>query len=958
MTEIRTTIDTSAELKQILDYKALRELGMKYIEQLGHNFWTDYNSHDPGITMLEVLCYALTELGYRMQFPMQDILAPSPGETKPENSNFSAREILTTDPITQLDQRKYLIDLPGISNAWIQRVTDWQPAVYADCRHKSITFEPTDHPIAIQGLSDVLVEFEFSEQFGDLNSAKTAYTIPSGVLKGLDLEFFIHQRPDVSWQDWMLKDLEKVEILSWDKTSNTRWEMQLKYVFGKGTDSSEHFFTASLLTGKIERSNPDNALMNQIRNTGTNSLQSLYLERERYIIDVLKMVERKLHACRNLCEDFRYITLVPTEEVSFCADIQAAADADLEAIEAELIFVIEQYLSPKVEFQTLLELQEAGYRTEEIFNGPALEHGFLTDESVKEGDLREHVYTSDIINLIMDIEGVQSVSNFVMSHFASDGSVLRKSEAWALHLSKGHKPVYSSDRSKWLFLKNGIPFSTRNSEVADILDLLKAEYSNGKLLGQVLDLAQVPGRNRNLGDYFSIQNDFPLVYGVGRDGYPANADLLRLNQIRQLQGYLQFFDQILADFLYQVQKFKEYISLEKSVEHTYFSRYLTADELPAGSSIYADVALLQTQLPRLAESEELFALRRNRVLDHLLGRFQESFSDYVLKLYDTSSDTAVERDLIDDKIEFLKNYPRTSKRRFCGVDILRAWNWPYEPSAGLTERVSHKSGLPQPAENWLLALRFVVKRIGPEADDKWRVIWTDRLSGVPLMRSVNDTKGKENAIRNARQAFQLFLEGRFRIKPAGSKYRLLVGNAFRSGNLFSSESDASEFALQLLESLNTGSEGLNLIEHILLRPHSNSYRLMDACIPDDCQFCGEEDPYSFRLSVVLPYWPARFRDMDYRRYLNELIRTDCPAHILPRICWADPFTWQELEEAWHHWLVARKGRDHEARKEANARLITALEAVETVYPEALLHDCEDDRDENPVILNQTKLGTF
>ncbi len=45
------------------DFQFLRSEGLKYIENLAHTLWTDYNTHDPGITILEALCYAITELG-------------------------------------------------------------------------------------------------------------------------------------------------------------------------------------------------------------------------------------------------------------------------------------------------------------------------------------------------------------------------------------------------------------------------------------------------------------------------------------------------------------------------------------------------------------------------------------------------------------------------------------------------------------------------------------------------------------------------------------------------------------------------------------------------------------------------------------------------------------------------------------------------------------------------------
>ena len=50
----------------------LRAEGLSHIQSLSHSLWTDYNAHDPGITTLEALCYAITELGYRSGFDMQD----------------------------------------------------------------------------------------------------------------------------------------------------------------------------------------------------------------------------------------------------------------------------------------------------------------------------------------------------------------------------------------------------------------------------------------------------------------------------------------------------------------------------------------------------------------------------------------------------------------------------------------------------------------------------------------------------------------------------------------------------------------------------------------------------------------------------------------------------------------------------------------------------------------------
>ena len=58
-----------------MQYTALRELGIKHIQELAGKLWTDYNTHDPGITILEALSYVITDLGYRVNYEIKDILA-------------------------------------------------------------------------------------------------------------------------------------------------------------------------------------------------------------------------------------------------------------------------------------------------------------------------------------------------------------------------------------------------------------------------------------------------------------------------------------------------------------------------------------------------------------------------------------------------------------------------------------------------------------------------------------------------------------------------------------------------------------------------------------------------------------------------------------------------------------------------------------------------------------------
>ena len=104
------TISKNPTLLPDEDYAILRSEGLKYIEELGSDLWTDYNEHDPGITILEALCYAITELGYRADLPMKDLLTEENGQIAASQALFTPRKILTQAPLNINDYRKLLID--------------------------------------------------------------------------------------------------------------------------------------------------------------------------------------------------------------------------------------------------------------------------------------------------------------------------------------------------------------------------------------------------------------------------------------------------------------------------------------------------------------------------------------------------------------------------------------------------------------------------------------------------------------------------------------------------------------------------------------------------------------------------------------------------------------------------------------------------------------------------------
>jgi hypothetical protein len=104
-----------------LDYGALRSDALQFIENIAHASWTDFNEHDPGVTTLEQLCYALTELAYRAGSPVSELLANTDGNIDTRRQALHVpRRILPSEPVTPNDYRKLLVDrVPGLGNAWV-----------------------------------------------------------------------------------------------------------------------------------------------------------------------------------------------------------------------------------------------------------------------------------------------------------------------------------------------------------------------------------------------------------------------------------------------------------------------------------------------------------------------------------------------------------------------------------------------------------------------------------------------------------------------------------------------------------------------------------------------------------------------------------------------------------------------------------------------------------------------
>ncbi|HHE31481.1 MAG TPA: hypothetical protein ENL07_02290, partial [Chlorobaculum parvum] len=831
------TIQKEPQREPDQEFTALRRKGIELIEEMSSRWWTDYNSHDPGVTMLEALCYAITDLGYRIGWNVQDLLADPPGKdaVKSTQAFFTARQTLTVNPLSADDFRRLLIDHEGISKAWIAtRQGACESAWYADCKHDRLNFMPSGaqtfelDAVSPRGIRDVFLQFENDPELGDLNDRKIRHAFAILDANGNALEVTAEFRMPA----WSTAELGEISNYVDDEgklkghvTDVTLTNIADEQQKGRYLADIEIFFTPDPVDNAANDADDEAeeatiisldlptvpvklyGSTSKLKGYGDawdfSSFDSAELAKvvaEPFLLKsaavqrITAEATALLRKHRNLCEEFCCIEPVQTEEVAICADILLEPEADIEQVFATILFSIENYFNPPLPFHSLDELLKEKMAVEDIFEGPRLKHGFLKQEELEKARLRKTLRTSDIINEIVEIEGVVAVRSLRLTRYDSTGNPFggvadigrgvdenRLSAEWTLEISENCLPLLSIDNSAILFFKNELPFVADFAEMSDTLNQLRGQAEQLKTQNSgSLDLAAPEGTWRNPGDYSPVQYELPAIYGTGPEGVREPATEERRAQVKQLKGYLMVFEQLLANAYSQLANARHLFSLDPDVEQTLFVKDLNHEELIRGVTDILKAELDEAALREMAETTSTRLERRGLFLDHLIARFGERFSDYALQITDHNGKKKPAETLIENRLTFLSALPELSRDRAKGLNTATSTMTP-DDEAVLKKRISLLAGL------------------APETAEK-----------------------------------------------------ILV------------------------------------VEHLLLRPRFPGDALMEACLGKlPCSACGESDPYLFQLTVVMPGWIAPFdTGIELRRFIENTIRQELPAHLLGKICWA------------------------------------------------------------------------
>lgn len=776
-----------------LDFDALRKAGIAALQELCGERWTDYNLHDPGVTILEQLCYGLTDLAYRSEFPPEDYLAGPFGKIDfARHALHPADQALPSQVLTADDYRKIIYDsIPEIEDVWITRET---------------------------------------------GTCAGLYRISLKIRESIQNELEPAQQAQLEWR-------------------------------------------------------------------------------------VTQQVVEVYNAHRNLGEDLGEVVIIGSQPVYLCGDVQIHSLRDPAAIFADIFFRCAQQVISGFRVERYLDSQAGGSTLEQMFTGPLTVHGRILATGADQPGAALPI--ARLIALVQSVEGVTHVQRLALCDAngapvpaeSVDGKVLRlrfpeqpQSTFLRLHFASG-----AVSHAAAPLAAQGTQLQEEKAQL--VLDdariaLRKARFEFDTVRNTPQPLEQIvpapEGVQRPLHEYYSIQHQFPAIYGINRFGVPSSAPLKNKVSARQLKAYLFLAEQLMANYLENLQAIPQVFSLD-DVPHTYFSQVLDDQALPHIEALYVDTpqqigVMLAQIVARLDRAED----RRSRLIDVLLAMYGEEFSQKSLRRFNYYEDRHSARWLVDNKLAFLRHIVVLGRDRATAFDYTRGkLRDDGSPNlAGVQAKIAilldvrtpvDHGGLSQPLLQYGLRLSAAASL---SADDYAGA--ARHLTRLAAQSETQSDQPTPPAHGGALLPLSLLTQGvrleNYILEQHGDAVH--VGFQTHDSRLgvvrlghYRQLTEAEHHVQQLRNficGLNIGSEGVYLVEHLLLRPRGTDV--------------ADDDFYSSRISVVFPGWSARFSDPDFRNLAQETVCRNLPAHLYPEFHWLDFIAMRDFEQRQRLWL--------------------------------------------------------
>ncbi len=901
-------LGTESDILLVNDLKSKIEFFFKkvneFLEKYYRSDWTDHNIHDPGILLLEILCYALSDLTHRLNLPIEDLLF-----NHPQFSNIKFREIfspperiLPTYALTELDIRKILLDIREIKNVYIQKSTESEQKVFYDEVSASLVQASTNYLVTLKGLFNIQLEFKETGST-DLNSnllfgkkiILDELIDPDRIEREVSYAFeFFWDEAESSWlNSTSIMNINVDSIIEFrDDTSDIYEEYYAVLTISFNADEPDIQITLRIkIDPGIEKSNTslNNAIKVSIENQLKSEDESVvcrYYSNRKEIERILQKAKQTFHSNRSLCEDLYQFKAIHFQEIAIKAGIEIEPDSDPNQILAEICFSIEKKFSPEVEFESLQKFYEIlNISTDKIYEGPLLTSGFIEDQKLVKPGFNEIIYCSDLIHMISGIKNILAINDFTISTYVNNSTIIAdEANCVSLESTEKYKPKFSLEKSEFIFYRGGIQIEVIDELVWELLKRLRShtiesssDYKLEFAIGDKIDLT----------DFYSIQNELPDIYGIGeKNALPSDSSVLRKAQANQMRGFLVLYDQILANIANQISHVSCFFSLDEDVSNTYFPHPIY--EIPGindflnvfinGNSSWEEFIAdpendYLINLIQCVETSQLFLERRNKTLDHLLARIGEKYSDFHHNLY-----LSLNPHYIREKINFFKDCSSQINTRnkafnyFSDNGPLAYWD--SDNVSGLEKRVASLLGLKNKNRRNLSAdpnpedmtqyfdffeeeelhgfelkgteknFYFMIASLQESYNEARKISWQSIQYGANVLNyGIPEEYG--DSIRVPLN------------HPDEDTVLIYVSKKINKNESLEDERRRTiEFGVYSILQIHKDGEGLFLIEHILLRP-------VIAVEPEELpplltnHFIQQypqkfSDPYSFQAAIILP----------------------------------------------------------------------------------------------------------
>lgn len=252
---------------------------------------------------------------------------------------------------------------------------------------------------------------------------------------------------------------------------------------------------------------------------------------------------------RNIGESVSQIIWSKPVDFPLLLDIELDDDVkvqDVPGIFAAVYTTAEQYLMPEAQRFSTVTLQDAGMRNDEIFDGPQLEHGWITElPAVRDYTKRIILNLSRLVNKLLEIKGIQNVNRLQLDDNFDKTLIERaKEDAWSWSIKEGYYPrlwgkdplhqLAQHDGPLRVVAKGGISVTVDENQIRDSLP-------NPPLI-QNKPVVLAYGRHRDVDRYSPVSDTLPACYELQQ----PLSESEHAQRLLSLHQFLLPFEQLLA----------------------------------------------------------------------------------------------------------------------------------------------------------------------------------------------------------------------------------------------------------------------------------------------------------------------------------------------------------------------------------------------------------------------------